>query len=209
VSRRFTALLLIALVTPLIPAAAQSDQPATRPVVVQPTAGVLSFGDYFTGPGGVTFSNQDGVGYGAELSVRIWKRLSAVGSLLHATSDWSFGSVPILGSVSVNGASLWFYDAGLRYHFPLGATPLSAVAQASAGAIRYAVNNALFSGHATNFAISGGLGLNARLGQRFSAQALVKDYVASFKSVDQAASLGVEGQRAHTLAFLLGLGIDL
>jgi hypothetical protein len=90
----------------------------------------------------------------------------------------------------------------------LGA-PLSAFVQATAGAIRYAVDNALFTGNATNFTVSAGLGVTAHLGNRFSAQGLVKDYLASFKSVDQAAALGVEGRRAHTLAILLGLGIDL
>jgi hypothetical protein len=209
VSRLSLALLVTTLALPAARAAGQSNQPRTRTVVILPTAGLLSFGNYFTGPGGVTFSNQDGIGYGAELSVAVWKDLSLIGSVLHASSDWSFEQIPLLGSVSVDGASLWFYDAGLRYHVRLGATPLSAFGQVTAGAIRYAVDNVLLSGHATNFAVAGGLGVRARVGQRFSAQGLVKDYVASFKSVDQAAAIGVVGRRAHTLAILLGLGFDL
>lgn len=38
---------------------------------------------------------------------------------------------------------------------------------------------------------------------------LVKDYIASFSSVDDAEVFGVEGQRAHTLALLLGVGLRL
>jgi hypothetical protein len=208
VSRLLRIMLVPALALPMASVAAQSVQSASRSVAITPTAGLLSFGNYFTGPGGVSFSNQDGIGYGAELSVGIWKDLRIVGSVLHASSDWSFEEVPLLGSLSVDGASLWFYDAGLRYHARLGA-PLSAFVQATAGAIRYAVDNALFTGNATNFTVSAGLGVTAHLGYRFSAQGLVKDYLASFKSVDQAAALGVEGRRAHTLAILLGLGIDL
>jgi hypothetical protein len=181
--------------------------PSSRPVEIFPTAGYLAFGTYFTGPGGVRFSNQDGFGYGAQLVVGLWRNLSLVGSVLHGTSDWSFESVPLVGRLTVGGASLWFYDAGLRLSVPLGASiPVAAFGQASAGAIRYAVDNALFTERATNFAFSGGAGLTTRAGGRFSLQALVKDYIASFRSVDDAAAFGVEGRRAHTVAFLIGVG---
>jgi hypothetical protein len=188
-------------------AAAQQSSTATRARVV-PTVGYLVFGSYFSGPGNLEFSNQDGPTYGAELELTLGRRFSVIGSALHATSDWSFRGVPLLGTVAVGGASLWFYDAGLRVRFPLGATGrVSPYVQASAGAARYAVDNVLLSDHATNFAFSGGAGVVAQLGGRLSLQGMVKDYLASFKSVDQGVALGIEGQRAHTVAFLLGAGI--
>jgi hypothetical protein len=193
------------LVLPLTTGASQS--PPQRPLLLVPTAGYLSFGDYFTGPGGVRFSNQNGVGYGAQLSLRLRKNLSLVGTVLHGTSDWSFDEVPLLGNVTVDGASLWFYDAGLRLHFPLGSSPVSAFGQASAGAIRYAINNPLLTGHATNFTWSAAVGLMTQLGDRLSLQGQLKDYVASFRSVDEASAFGVEGRRAHTLAALIGVGV--
>lgn len=194
------------LAFPLLTAGAQTSDPSRR-VEILPTAGYLSFGSYFTAPEGIRFTNQDGFGYGAELGVVVWRNLSVVGSVLHGTSDWAFRSIPILGTVTVESASLWFFDVGPRVAVPLDATGvMSLVAQAGAGAIRYAVDNPLFSGRATNLAFSGGVGMLARLG-RVSLLILVKDYIASFRSVDDAAALGVKGREAHTVAMLLGLGL--
>jgi hypothetical protein len=197
------------LLAPLASTAAQS--PVSRASVeILPTAGYLVFGTYFTGPEEIQFSNQDGLGYGAEVAVPVWRNLSVVGSVVHGTSDWSFESVPFLGSVSIGGASLWFYDVGLRLGFPLGAaSPVSAIAQLGAGAIHYSVDNALISEEATNLALTAGIGVAARLGRRVSLQGLIKDYIASFRSVEDAAAFGVEGRRAHTVGFLVGLGVRL
>lgn len=175
---------------------------------VIPTVGYLVFGSYFSGPGDLEFSNENGPAYGGELEVSLGRRFSVIGSALHGTSDWSFRGVPLLGTVAVGGASLWFYDAGLRLRFPLGTTGrVSPYVQASAGAARYAVSNVLLTDQATNFAFSGGVGVLAQLGGRLSLQGTVKDYLASFKSVDQGVAVGIEGRRAHTLAFLVGAGI--
>ena len=46
-------------------------------------------------------------------------------------------------------------------------------------------------------------------GGGISVEARVKDYFASFKSVDDAAALGVSGRRAHTVGFLIGVSIGL
>jgi hypothetical protein len=209
-SPRIPLILMTLLLGLLPPATAQAPSAFFHRVEILPTAGYLSFGTYFTGPSDIRFSNQDGVGYGGQIAVPLWRNLSLIGSVLHGTSDWSFESVPILGSISVGGASLWFYDVGLRYSVPLGASsPVSAFGQLGAGAIRYSVDNVLLSEDATNFAVAAGVGLSAGLGRRLSLQGLVKDYIASFRSVDDAAAFGVEGRRAHTLAFLIGLGLRL
>jgi len=208
VSRRVLLLLLL-LSAPLTRLASQATS-APPVVTITPIAGHLAFGDYFTGPAGVTFSNQGATGYGGELSVRVWKGVSVLGSVLHASSNWSFEQIPLLGRVTVEGASLWFYDVGARGQARLASSsPLSAFAQLGVGAIHYAVDNPLFSGSAFNITFSGGVGLIANLGERFTLQGLLKDYYASFRSVDDAAAYGVEGQRAHTLGLLFGLGIGL
>ena len=215
-SRRVPSLLLL-LLTPLSGVASQStstppsQSTSTPPLVtVTPSAGRLAFGDYFTAPAGITFSNQTANGYGGELSVRVWKGVSVLGSVLHASSNWSFDEIPVLGRVTVEGASLWFYDIGARAQSKLASSsPLSAFAQLGAGAIHYSVDNPLFSGSAFNLTFSGGVGLIANLGERVTLQGLLKDYYASFRSVDDAAAYGVEGQRAHTLAVLFGLGVGL
>jgi hypothetical protein len=177
---------------------------------VTPTAGYLTYGAYFNGPAGLSFSNQNGAAYGGQVDVSVWRNLSLVGSVLHATSDWSFQGVPLIGSVSVGGASLWLYDAGLRLQFPLGATrTVAPFVEAGAGAIRYAVDNALLTGHATNFAVTGGVGILARLNNRLSLEAKIKDHAASFRSVDQASAFGVTGRWAHTVGILAGVAIGL
>src|SRR5215210_9437619 len=187
-------LLISMLVLPGFPLAAQQTSPV-QAVRIGPTAGYLTFGTYFTGPGGLRFSNDNAAAFGGELEFPVWRDLSLVGNVLHATSDWSFQEVPIIGSVTIGGASLWFFDAGLRLHFPLGSTrTVLPFVEAGAGAIRYAVNNPLLEGQATNLAFVGGLGVTTRIGERLGVEARVKDYFASFKSVDEAAALGVNGQ---------------
>jgi len=209
----FRNLLVVSLAAcaPLATAHSQNPVTAQSPTIeLTPTAAYLAFGTYFTGPGGIQFSNEDGFGYGGQVAIPLWKTLSLVASALHGTSNWSFEEVPLVGRVTLNGASLWLFDAGLRATLPLGAgVPVALVGQVTAGAIRYAVDNPLIRGQAINFAFGPGAGLVTRLGGRLNAQVLVKDYVASFRSVDDAAAFGVEGRRAHTVAVLIGLGISL
>ncbi len=206
-----TFLLITTLFLPASPVAAQQSQPSyVQAMRIGATAGYLTFGNYFTGPGGLEFSNDNAVAFGGELEFPVWRSLSVVGNLLHTTSDWSFEQVPLVGSVTLGGASLWFFDAGLRLHFPLGnARVVLPFVEAGAGAVRYAVNNDLLEGEATNFALVGGVGVQTRIGDRFGLQLKVKDYLASFRSVDAAADFGVRGRRAHTVGFLLGISVGL
>ena len=204
-----TLLLITFLALPGLPLAAQQS-PSVQALRIGPTAGYLTFGTYFSGPGGLRFSNDNAAAFGAELEFPVWRDLSVVGNVLHATSDWSFQEVPLIGSVTIGGASLWFFDAGLRLHFPLGnARRVLPFVELGGGAIRYAVNNALLEGQATNLALVGGVGLTTRIGERIGLQARVKDYIASFRSVDDAAALGVTGRRAHTVGFLIGISLGL
>ena len=204
-----TILLTTMLVLPGLPLPAQQSS-TVQAVRIGPTAGYLTFGTYFTGPGGLRFSNDNAAAFGGELEFPVWRDLSVVGNVLHATSDWSFEEVPLIGSVTIGGASLWFFDAGLRLHFPLGSSrTVLPFVEAGAGAIRYAVSNPLLEGQATNFALVGGLGVTTRIGERLGLEARVKDYYASFRSVDEAAALGVSGRRAHTVGFLVGVTLGL
>jgi hypothetical protein len=202
-------LFVSSLVTaPLSSALPQSTPPSAHRAQLVPSVGYFTFGTYFTGPAGIRFSNQDGLAYGGQAVVTLWRNLALVGSVLSTSSDWSFESVPLVGRISIGGASLLLYDAGLRFSYPLGdLSPIAAIGQVTAGAIRYSVDHPLLSGAATNFAYSAALGAAGRLKGRVTIHLLVKDYIASFRSVDDAASLGVEGQRAHTVGVLLGIGI--
>ena len=204
-----TLLIISILVFPALPLASQQSRPV-QVIRIGPTAGYLTFGTYFTGPGGLRFSNDNAAAFGGELEFPVWRNLSVVGNVLHATSDWSFQEVPLIGSVTIGGASLWLFDAGLRLQVPLGdARTVLPFVEVGGGAIRSSVNNALLEGNATNLAFVGGLGITTRIGERLGLQARVKDYFASFRSVDDAAALGVTGRRAHTIGFLVGISLGL
>jgi hypothetical protein len=210
VSRLLPRVLLLSSIatTPLSTARSQSPPPSPARIQLVPSVGYFTFGTYFTGPAGIRFSNQDGLAYGGQLAVTLWRNLSLVGSVLRGSSDWSFESVPLVGRISIGGASLLLYDAGLRFSQPLGASsPIAVVGQVTAGAIRYSVEHPLLTGAATNVAVSVGAGIAGRLKGRINLHLLAKDYIASFRSVDDAAAFGVEGQRAHTLGALVGIGI--
>lgn len=200
-----------ALWTPFFAAHPQGTTTSpTHAVELSLLTGPLDYGTYFTGPGGIRFSNENGFAYGGQFSVRVWRNLSLAGGVLHGNSNWSFEEVPLVGSVTLNGAKLWFFDLGPRVTVPLGSgVPVALIAQATFGAIHYAVDNPLFVGDTPNLAFSGGAGLAVHLGRRARVQFLVKDYIASFRSVKDAEFLGVEGQRSHTVALLVGLGIGL
>ncbi len=204
----FSSTVFLLAVSPI--AAQETPSHQSQHVRFGVTAGYLTYGSYFTGPAGLRFSNDNGIGYGGEVDVKVWRNLSVVGNVLHATSDWSFQEVPLIGTISIGGARLWFFDAGLRLHFPIGsARAIMPFLEAGAGAIRYEVNNPLLVGSATNVAVIGGVGLLAKLGNRFAFQMRVKDHAASFRSVDEAAAFGVRGRWAHTVGFLVGVSLGL
>jgi hypothetical protein len=97
---------------PLTATAAQSLPDSSR-ITLSPTAGYLAYGTYFTAPGGVSFSNHDGFGIGAELDFRAWRSLSVIASVLHGSSDWSFESVPLVGDFAG-----WCEPLVCRYRAP-------------------------------------------------------------------------------------------
>src|SRR3954471_24387579 len=90
-------LLIFPLTTLLLHhAAAQQSRTETR-VRVIPTAGYLVFGSYFSGPGNLEFSNENGPAYGGELEVSLGRRFSVIGSARPATSGLGLCRGPPLG----------------------------------------------------------------------------------------------------------------
>ena len=84
-------------------------------------------------------------------------------------------------------------------------------AQIGAGLAHYSVSASVLGNaideSATNFAGSLGVGLGLSLTQRLGLEVMAKDYIASFKSVDDLAAFGIEGRRTHT--FLLSVSARL
>jgi opacity protein-like surface antigen len=184
-------------------------------IQVEAGVGYLTSGDYFTGPSSTTLDNSDAAAVMLQIGLRLQRSLDLVLAGTYAQPDWRLGGVPVLGSVSLPGASLWFGDAALRGRLPLSRSirPVSLLAQVGAGLARYAVGTSVLGnridGSATNFAFVVGAGVQAPLARRLGVELLAKDYIASFKSVRDLEAFGVEGRRAHTILLAGSLRYDL
>jgi len=178
------------------------------------SVGYLNAGDYFTGPGATALDNSDALAVALQAKIPVYRGLSVVIAGAHAEPEWRLTGVPLLGAISLPGASLWFGDAGLRGSLDLGGSsrPVTLFGQIGAGAARYAVSTDILGNrleaHATNFALALGAGLGLPLGRRIGIEILGKDYIASFTTVRDLEALGVEGQRAHTLLALVGVRVS-
>lgn len=142
--------------------------------------------------------------------------MSLVAGGVYARPTWRLSGIPVLGSFGVNGATLWFADAGVRARIPLGPEPdrgPNAFAHIGVGRAHYALSTAvlgrLVDAGATNFASSVGGGLGVPLTRRVGLELMAKDYIVSFKSVHELEPLGIEGRRAHTLVVSLMARVEL
>src|SRR3954453_6350974 len=87
------ALLILPLTALLVPHAAAQQSGTTPRARVIPTVGYLVFGSYFSGPGDLEFSNENGPAYGGELEVTLGHRFSVIGSGPPSTSGLGFSGV--------------------------------------------------------------------------------------------------------------------
>jgi hypothetical protein len=188
-------------------AGAQTPQPHRLEVAAG--AGFMSSGAYFTGPTALQLAAGDALAGALEVAVPVHRSFSIVVSGVHARPSFELSGLPLIGSVGVHGARIWFADAAVRGHLPLGpARPEgpTVFAQLGAGLAYYSVNAAVLGNvvdeHATNFAGALGAGIDLPLTRRLGLLVMGKDYIASFRSVRDLESLGIEGQRTHTLLLL-------
>lgn len=206
------ALSALRLLVGVAPAEGQA-QPEHRIEAVG-SVGYLHSGDYFTGPGSTSLNNGDAAAVGLQLQLPVYRWLGLVIAASHAEPDWKLNGVPLLGTLTLPGASLWFGDVALRGNLPLGrsAQPTYLFGQIGAGAVRYAVSTSILGNrledHATNFAFALGAGIGIPIAGRIGAELMGKDYIASFKSVHDLETLGVQGKRAHTVLATAGIRVS-
>jgi hypothetical protein len=197
----------LAIVLLLAPASAGAqEEPRTGRVQIAGGAGLVTAGAYFTGPGSLKFSSGDALAGALQIRVAVSRSLSIVLAGTYARPDWQLTGVPLIGSVGVPGAGLWFADAALRGELPLGrAGPSGAVAfaQVGAGLAHYSIDTSILGAvvdeSATNFALPLAAGTALPVTDRLGLELMAKDYIASFKSVTDLAAFGIEGRRAHTV----------
>lgn len=206
------ALLVLRLLAVVEPAQGQG-QPEQRIEAVG-SVGYLHSGDYFTGPGSTSLNNGDGVAVALQVHLPVYRWLGLVIAASHAEPDWKLNGVPLLGTVTLPGASLWFGDVSLRGSLPISrsAQPTYLFGQIGAGAARYAVSTTILGNrledHATNFAFALGAGVGIPIAGRIGGELMGKDYIASFKSVRDLETLGVRGKRAHTFLATAGIRVS-
>ena len=204
----------LALVLLLAPALAEAQSTADSRVQVAAGGGFMTSGTYFSGPAGLELGGDDAFAGSLQASVPVHRSLLIVVAGSYARPDFRLTGVPLVGSVGLRGAHLWFADAALRGQLPLGAaspTAPVAFAQAGPGLAHYSVNATVLGNaideSATNVAAALGVGLGLSFTDRLGAEVMVKDYITSFKSVRDLEAFGIEGRRTHT--FLFGVSARL
>ncbi|HUR95479.1 MAG TPA: hypothetical protein VMY76_12890 [Gemmatimonadales bacterium] len=199
-----------------MPALAHAQSTLDSRVQVAVGGGLMTSGTYFSGPGGLELAGADALAGSLQASMPVHRSLRIVVGGSYAAPDFRLTGVPLLGSVGLSGAHLWFADAALRGQLPLAAaspTAPVAFAQVGAGLAHYSVNATVLGNaideSATNFAGSLGVGLGLAFTERLGVEVMAKDYIASFKSVDDLAAFGVEGRRTHTLLLSVSARLGL
>jgi hypothetical protein len=215
-SSPLSACLALAIGLLLAPAALPAQVGSPPKVHIAAGGGLLTSGAYFTGPGDLELANGDAFAGTLQVSVPVHRSLAVVVAGSHARPEWRLTGVPLIGSLGVSGARLWFADAALRGHLPLGDASVTApvaFAQAGAGLAHYDVRATVLGNsvdeHATNFALALGAGLVLPFSERFGMEVMAKDYIASFRSVRDLEGFGIEGQRAHTLLLSVSARVGL
>jgi hypothetical protein len=210
-----TCLCLIAALG-LAPATARAQSPHSQRVKVAAGGGLLTSGAYFTGPGRLSLDNSDAFAGMLQVIVPVHRSVSLVAGGAFAQPIWRLSGVPLLGTVGVDGASLWFADAGVRGEIPLGRAPgehPTAFAQLGAGVAHYSVSTSVLGRpvdeSATNFALVPAAGLAVPVARRVALELIARDYIVSFRSVHDLETLGIEGRRAHTLVLALTARLEL
>jgi opacity protein-like surface antigen len=210
---------LTALVVLLsVPASPAGDQDPVSRSGVHLTAGpgLLTSGAYFTGPGGLALDNSDALAGVLQVIVPVHPSFSLIAGGAYARPEWRVAGVPLVGTIGVDGASLWFAEAGARGEVPVGGqagTGPTAFAQVGAGVAHYSLETSVLGRavdeSATNFALALGAGLGVPITERIGLELLAQDYVVSFRSVRDLEALGVEGRRAHTLVLSVSARVGL
>ena len=192
-----------------------SPIPSEAQVSVSLGPGILTSGAYFTGPGDLELGSNTTAAGMLQAGLKVHPRLEVLAGGAYARPEWELTGVPLAGTVGLSGASLWFADVGIRGWAPLGASSGAPAAflQVGAGVARYSLDTSVLGvavdEQATNFALALGTGLTVPLGDRIGLELMVKDYVASFRSVRDLAEFGVEGQWAHTILGVVSARLGL
>jgi opacity protein-like surface antigen len=217
IMRKFlvTAGLLAAVAAPM-----QAQTPGT-PVTsgqssfyVSPYVGYVWYGDLFTMPNQVEFSNDDGVNYGVQAGVSFSPNFSLIGNFGYNKSKFVWESDITGDQITASGdLGIFFYDANLQFRLPFIANQtgswLAPVGQVGVGAMKYTFDTDDFNSDGdTNVAFNFGLGADFQLTKALGARVMIKDYITSLAWTDVDSvdfDDDVDNNVAHNWALTFGL----
>lgn len=176
---------------------------------VTPYVGVMSFGDYLTGPYGTSITNAPATMVGTQVGMHVSPNLSIIGNIATGSSDIQ-ASAPYVGGISIAQSTVTLLDAGLQYEMPLtgmSGIQFTPIFQAGAGAMRYSITQGYVNTNATNLAGNLGAGADISVGHGVGVRFLVKDYIGRF-DVQQATYLNATANMAQSFLFSAGLRLS-
>lgn len=172
---------------------------------ITPYAGYLVSQSFFDGPLNTSLSIQSSPLFGAQVSMPLAPSASIVGTVGYGSGDLEAG-IPIIGGVSVGQTNTLLLDASVELKLEQAGRSWAPVFQLGGGAVRREVTIMGVNADATDFQVSGGIGVDMPLGSNIALRLLAKDYYgkADFGSVG---SLEAKTNDLHTVALTGGVRI--
>lgn len=187
---RSTILLTSAAAALVFAGAAEAQRPSSAISVsrgsfaITPYAGYLVTQNFFEGPLNTTLGIQSSPVYGAQLSLPLAPTASIVGTIGYGSGDLEAG-IPIVGGISVGQTNTLLLDASVELRLEREGARMVPVFQLGGGAVRREVTILGVSADATDFQVSGGIGVDMPLAPNIALRLMAKDHYgkADFGSV--------------------------
>ncbi len=172
---------------------------------ITPYAGYLVSQSFFDGPLNTSLSIQSSPVFGAQMSLPLAPAASLVGTVGYGNGDLEAG-IPIVGGVSLGQTNTLLLDASVELRIESSRSRAVPVFQLGGGAIRREVTVLGVTADATDFQVSGAIGVDMPLGSNIALRLMAKDHYgkADFGSVGP---LEAKTNDLHTVALTGGVRI--
>lgn len=172
---------------------------------ITPYAGYLVSQSFFDGPLNTSLAIQSAPVFGAQVSMPLAPSASIVGTVGYGSGDLEAG-IPIIGGVSIGQTNTLLLDASVELKLESQARRWAPVFQLGGGAIRREVTILGVTADATDFQVSGAVGLDMPLGPNVALRLMAKDHYgkADFGSVGP---LEAKTKDLHAVALTGGVRI--
>ena len=214
--KRSTMLLTSAAAALVFAGAAQAQRPPSTISItrgsyaITPYMGYLVSQSFFDGPLNTSLGVQASTVYGAQLSFPLAPTAAIVGTIGYGSGDLEAG-IPIIGGLSLGQSSTLLLDASVELRIEKAGARMVPVFQLGGGAIRREVTILGLSADATDFHVSGAIGVDMPLIQNISVRLMAKDHYgpADFGSIDipNIGTLSARADDLHAVALTGGVRI--